>query len=405
MNWRNEKSNRMKDVNLSICVATKNRQYYVEACIRSILSRNSRDDFEIVVSDDSDDRLELQTRIADISDGRLCFSVTERPLSSIDNFIRTIENSNGKFLCLIGDDDTILPELFDALDCAILNGYDCVAGNLALNYRWPGNGIKSTYFTDTNVGGLIIDESSLRHYTIDPLESVSLLLRNGGVNYLKFPFPKFYHGIVARECFNKIKRHTGSYIGGLSPDVYTAVALSFVAKGVLIIDRPLTLPGVCGSSTTVTEGNLKANNIGFRSAPHFKYREHYSPSTLIPDVYCVETIWADSCLAAITDFGRNDLLPQFNRGKLIYRIIANHSDLVLACLEYAAAGLNNPYHKILRVAKVLALSAVEYISMKAERYINRIKILIKIKRQLKIDNLEDIDKAVQAYSRAVKKVL
>ena len=298
--------------NISICIATKNRSRYAACAIHSILSID-RNDFEIILQDNSDNSNELPLLLDGISDTRLRYYYTPPPLSSIDNFRLTIKRSRGKYLCLIGDDDTILPDLFIALDFAIKYDIDCIIGNLSLNYRWPGTGIKKTLFTDTSVGGLTINSSGCKVKSVDQSSSLRMLMRNGATNYLKFDMPKFYHGLIKRDSFEKIKAITGNYIGGLSPDIYTATALSLVVDKVIKVDYPLTMPGVCAESTSVTEGNFKSVGYSFSGAPHLRERGAYSRSELVPDVYCLETIWADSCMAALRDMNKLEYLDYYDQ--------------------------------------------------------------------------------------------
>lgn len=389
---------RIDSPSLSICIATKNRQKYAASAIRSLL-KYSREDFEIIVSDDSDDCNVLISLISDISDHRLRCIATEHRLSSIDNFRLTIEKSDGKYLCLIGDDDTVLPDIFEALDFALKNNVDCISGNLSLNYRWPGTGIKKTIFTNTDVGGLTIASSSGKYKFIDPLNSVNRLLLNGGVDYIKLPFPKFYHGLVKRDCLNAIKSATGNYLGGLSPDIYTAVALSFVAKTVLVIDAPLTMPGVCGESTTVTEGNNKSVGVTFRAAPHFRLRENYVQSPLIPDIYCLETIWADSCLAAIKDMGREDLTKEFSKVTLVAHILSKYPELKAKCIDSIVVANKNRTNPFLSVFSLYSLAVIVFVKRLSVRAINRFMMVSRVRPDHKIDDIVDIEQALLEYGR------
>ena len=144
---------------------------------------------------------------------------------------------------------------------------------------------------------------------------INKLLESGGQNYLKYNLVKIYHGIVKKSAMDRVKSITGNYFGGLSPDIYSSVALSLVIDKVLKIDYPLTIPGVCSksgaghSSTGRHHGNLE-------DAPQLKGHINYQWSSLVPRFYCVETLWADSALAAFKEMGRLDLLDKFNVPRL-----------------------------------------------------------------------------------------
>lgn len=385
--------------NLSICIATKNRAKYAAHSVKSIL-KSKRDDFEIVLQDNSDEPEDLKCLINDISDDRLKYFYVPPPLSSIDNFRLTIKNSIGKYVCLIGDDDAVLPDLFVALDFAIYNDVDCVVGSLSLNYRWPGTGIKKTLFTDTTVGGLSIVGYDTKSYVIRPLDSIKKLMRNGGTHYLKYKFPKFYHGLVKKSLFEEIKEKTGNFIGGLSPDIYTSTALALLAKKTVVVNHPLTMPGVCAASTSVTEGNFKSVGNSFSDAPHLRERGFYSRSNLVPDVYCLETIWADSCLAALNDLGQQKYIKEFSVPKLMAYIHLEHPELKGRVYKYYKSNTSFLYWNIL-IVKHLALMISVFLELRVARIYNRILILVGLRKLKNIYNLDNIEDAVESYELLV----
>ncbi|MCK4296614.1 MAG: glycosyltransferase, partial [Candidatus Marinimicrobia bacterium] len=98
---------------LSIIIPTRNRQKYAISAITSILSI-SAPDLELVVQDNSDSRdLEEYIR-SNVNDTRLRYNYTSTPQSMIDNFDAAIGLASGKYLCLIGDDDGVNPEIIEA---------------------------------------------------------------------------------------------------------------------------------------------------------------------------------------------------------------------------------------------------------------------------------------------------
>src|SRR5690349_17226070 len=98
---------------LSIVIATKNRQKYAIHAVESILSLND-DRIEVVIQDNSD-IADLSSRLSKFkSDSRLKYRYTPPPFSSIDNFNAAVELSSGEYVCLIGDDDGINPEIIES---------------------------------------------------------------------------------------------------------------------------------------------------------------------------------------------------------------------------------------------------------------------------------------------------
>lgn len=304
---------------ISILIATKNRQKYCLSAVESILNLTDKN-IQVVVQDNSDDR-SLETMILPfMGDSRLIYRYTPPPFSSIDNFNAAIELATGEYICLIGDDDGINPEIITAAAWAKANNIDCLVGNLKANYRWENTGEKKFLHIKVVSNSLIIGDFDGTAKKVDPKVSLKKLVQNGCTNYMEFDFPKLYHGVVKREIFEQLKLETGAYLKGLSPDIYAAIALSLKINQFVVVDYPLTIPGVCSLSSSIQEGEQKTNSKDLESAPHLRDRKTpYNWEENVPRIYCVQTIWADSAFAAFKEFERDDLLQDFD----VYNLCAN----------------------------------------------------------------------------------
>ena len=304
---------------ISILIATKNRQKYCLSAVESILNLTD-DNIQVVVQDNSDDR-SLETMILPfMGDSRLIYRYTPPPFSSIDNFNAAIELATGEYICLIGDDDGINPEIITAAAWAKANNIECLVGNLKANYRWENTGEKKFLHIKVVSNSLIIGDFDGTAKKVDPKVSLKKLVQNGCTNYMEFDFPKLYHGVVKREIFEQLKLETGAYLKGLSPDIYAAIALSLKINQFVVVDYPLTIPGVCSLSSSIQEGEQKTNSKDLESAPHLRDRKTpYNWEENVPRIYCVQTIWADSAFAAFKEFKRDDLLQDFD----VYKLCAN----------------------------------------------------------------------------------
>lgn len=312
---------------ISILIATKNRQKYCLSAVESILNLTDKN-IQVVVQDNSDDR-SLETMILPfMGDSRLIYRYTPPPFSSIDNFNAAIELATGEYICLIGDDDGINPEIITAAAWAKANNIDCLVGNLKANYRWENTGEKKFLHIKVVSNSLIIGDFDGTAKKVDPKVSLKKLVQNGCTNYMEFDFPKLYHGVVKREIFEQLKLETGAYLKGLSPDIYAAIALSLKINQFVVVDYPLTIPGVCSLSSSIQEGEQKTNSKDLESAPHLRDRKTpYNWEENVPRIYCVQTIWADSAFAAFKEFNRQDLLQEFNIYKLCANILEADSSL------------------------------------------------------------------------------
>ncbi len=286
---------------ISILVATRNRQKYAAALVADILSwADSR--LEIIVEDNSDDHKLRELIGTGLRSSLLHYRHNGQAISSIDNFNNTVAQSNGEFVCMVGDDDGLNPAIVEVAAWAKETDIDCVTGNVRQEYIWPSGGAHGV----SKPGTLTHPTYSGKFGYADPAACRRGLTARGGTRYLELPFPRLYHGLVRRTLLECAKAKTGYYLGGLSPDIYSAVVLNQLSRKTVFIDYPLSIPGVCPASTTATEGKQAVQSADVRDAPHFRSRQWYQFSPKIPPVYCVDAIWADSAVAAMSDMGMTE---------------------------------------------------------------------------------------------------
>lgn len=308
---------------LSVVIPTRNRQEYAISAINSILSNISAPDFELVVQDNSDSR-NLQDYIHNrIDNSRLRYNYTPTPLSIVDNFAAGVRLASGKYLCFIGDDDGVNPEIIEATRWVDMSGIDALKPAVSVAYLWPKSGVPSALFTKAAPSGVLtIRPFSGKITRVDPEMEMRKVVRNGG-RYLETDIPRLYHGIVKSEVLNKVREKTGGFFGGLSPDIFAAIAVANFAENAVSLDYPLTIPGTCKLSGA--GASHRGEHVGhLEDAPHFEYRGAYRWAEIIPRFYSVETIWAETTIAALKALERDDLLRYFDLPLLAADCIAAH---------------------------------------------------------------------------------
>lgn len=297
---------------LSVVIATRNRISYAISAIQSILEIPDPR-LELVVQDNSDSRdLESYVR-TNILNSRFHYRYTPPPFSMIDNFNAAIEMARGEYICLIGDDDGVNPEIMEAAAWAKSRDVDSIAVRHTISYFWPGVG--STLFSRAAGSALSVWDFCGEVKSADMEKEMWRLVRNGGLYYLTFNLPKLYHGLVHRRCLTAIHKKIGAYFGGLSPDIFASLAIACIAKRVMVTDYPLTIPGACpGSGSTYSQ----TGGFNRRLEDTFLWRDRgeYRWCELVPRVYTAETVWVDSGVAALRAMGRDDLVRQLNVPKL-----------------------------------------------------------------------------------------
>ena len=295
---------------ISIAIATKNREIFCIEAIKSLLTYDNSI-VEIAIADNSGtDKIKQFVTSLNAPSLKYRYDGIDN-VSSIENFNRAIELTTGQYVMLIGDDDSILPKALEMAQWARENDVDSICSVENLAYYWPN-------VLEKYPNGVMMMPSSTGKITeVDIKEQLDTLLENGLQLYLLYPLPKTYHGIVKRSIMEEIKQRTGHYYGGLSPDIYSSIAVSCIAKNHFVIDEPMSIAGVCANSTTAD--NLKGKHSGsLENIPHLRHRPNYQFSKKIPLYYSVNTIWAESGLKALEELNEVDLLKKFN----VYRLTA-----------------------------------------------------------------------------------
>lgn len=310
----------MNEYLLSVVIPTKNRAVYANKCIRQVLEC-SEDKIQIVVQDNSTDDI-LEKMIQDLLvHPNVTYQHTKEPLSFVDNFDYALQMAQGRYVTIIGDDDGITSELFKVAEWAEANQLESVKPNLNAIYFWPGSKV---FNDEDDTGKLQIDRNTARIRWADPYDGVVYLLKNGCQDYLKCDLVKIYHGVVKKDLLDRVKSKTGKYVAGLSPDIYLSVALSICAeKKMAVIDVPITISGICKGSGS-SQSSTGEHTGKLEDAPHFNGHDHYMWKEDVPGFYSVETIWADSALAAVEDISF-ELRKNYNNSKLVFDTIKKYS--------------------------------------------------------------------------------
>ena len=345
------KSNKSVKPLLSILIPTKDRINYAFNSVKHVLSIND-ERLEVIVQDNSSSK-ELERLLKEnILDHRLVYNYSNENLSTIENFNRAVLNSSGDYLCAIGDDDGILPIIIEVVDWAQKNNIDAIKPGIALHYYWPKSGVKNGPKNLDN-GVLRITDFDLKAKYSNPKLELRKLLKEGGQNYHSLELAKIYHGVVKREVMEKVKKRVGNYFGGLSPDIYSVVVISYEVEKLLCVDIPLTIPGICYKSTSAE--SLTGGHVGkLEEAPHFNGHSNYQWSKQMPHFYSVSTIWGDSCFAAVNDLNDQKLNRYFNIARSSARLLLKHPNYRKEVLEhYYKYSENTSVSKSLKLVKLL----------------------------------------------------
>ena len=277
---------------LSIVIPTHNRFRYASHAIGNVLSIQS-DEMEMIVHDTSDDD-ELESWIcSNVSDPRLTYRHVKPPLSMTENHNAAVSLASGDYICLIGDDDGVNPEIMESARWAKELGLDALTPVISATYSWGD--FSTRLLGDRHARKLYIGVISGKYRFERVDNALDRCLKNAcqGTDGL----PKIYHGIVRRTCLQDVYAKTGAFFFGVSPDVSGAIALAPHVKKFCVIDYPLTIPGASGGSNTGRSA-LNQHKGSLDDDPHMKPFKNVNWPDLVPRFFSVQTVWAGGARSA-----------------------------------------------------------------------------------------------------------
>ncbi|WP_028888615.1 glycosyltransferase family 2 protein [Tenacibaculum ovolyticum] len=366
---------------LSICIPTKNRQEFCKQVISSVLSYKNNC-FELIIQDNSDDN-SLSEFVSTIDDQRLKYLYIKKSLSSQENMNISIDRSLGNYVCMIGDDDVVLPTVFEVIDYMVKNNIDSVCPAYHPSYDWPNPKI------GTNGVFKIIEykkQPFIRYLNIN--KTLKTLFKKGIIDYQQYQLPRIYHGIIRRDILEKVYEKAGCYFRALSPDIYSTIALSSQVKNHVVLNIPVSVLGSCPKSTT-SQNQTGGHRGELSDCPHLKHRDDYIWEELIPKFYSVETIWAESAIKAARDFELNELISVFNLKR--FNIVALARSKSIKEIIFRELKVNNLFYKSVFLIK----TNIYYVL----NFTKRAFIKIFLKKTRKFVDVKNISEALKIVAK------
>jgi len=219
------------DIKFTVIIPTRERADVLVHCLRTVVAQDY-ENLEIIVSDNhsNDNTREV---VESFRDKRIKYINTGRRLSMSSNWEYALSFVSEGYVGFLGDDDGLLPGSMTRLS-KIIDEYRPDAINAPyVDYNWPDNG------TDAAGQIRVPSRSATKYYS--SARFISDLL-SGYLSYVDGPL--IYNGSFAKiEAINAARDEEGVFFKAQSPDVYSAVALSFVTSRFLRIKDPVAIAG------------------------------------------------------------------------------------------------------------------------------------------------------------------
>ncbi|WP_417425563.1 glycosyltransferase family 2 protein [Hoeflea sp.] len=228
---------------LTICIPTRNRQSYAMDAVRHMLA-SMRQDFEILIADNSDDAIPLASFVAEQKDSRVrLLPPEEKPLSMQDNWERLPQQARGEWVSIIGDDDYLDPELCEALRVTSLRVPNADAFAWGRSYFvWPdARGEREITRVPTG--------SHLMHMAKKDLMR-KMFFWEDAKDRPACPFG-IYHGALKKELLDRIRdAFSNRYFEHANPDYDSICKTVMMADFCIYWERPLSVFGACKASNS-----------------------------------------------------------------------------------------------------------------------------------------------------------
>lgn len=219
---------------VSLVLPTRERAQYVGHAVRAC-ARTPIESVEILVLDNASTDGTADV-IGEIQDSRVRYVRSERRLSMRDNFERGIEEARGDVICMLGDDDAILPSAVGkVLELMEKQGVAAVSADRAF-YAWPdlANNRRNNALVPRAKGFEVRESRFQLAHVLDHAD------------YYRLPI--LYHGFVARGPIDRIRARQGRFFLSNNPDIYSAIALSMENLRYAFCHSPLVVNGASARS-------------------------------------------------------------------------------------------------------------------------------------------------------------
>ena len=239
-----------RNMRLSICVPSRNRQYYFQKTIEGLL-RSKRDDLEFVFVDNSDDPSVMNDYMrAHEGDPRIVYLPSaDRTLPMIENWERTLAAATGDWVTVIGDDDFIDPDVMTVLKkvLAVNPETEAFAWSVVA-YSWPSPEQKSSSIhVPFNSFVVKVPREQLLKRMFGWYEATTVPTSGYSI----------YHSAVSRDLLDRIRRkYGGRYFEHPVIDYDMAMKVMVEGKHFAFCQRTFSVMGSCPESNSYSIGKL-----------------------------------------------------------------------------------------------------------------------------------------------------
>jgi hypothetical protein len=220
----------------SVVIPTRERAGTLPFTLRTCLEQ-PYDDYEIVVCDNCGSPPTRQV-VDRFASKRIKYVRAERPLAMSANWELAISQAAGEYVTVIGDDDALLPHALPELDRLTRSLHVRAIRWSGVYYSWPDVALAGE-------GDYLRIPLGRGQRLVDGREAIASVMR---FQSCYSSLPMLYNSVVHRDLIDEVRRRGGRVFGNPIPDVYSGIALAYVAGTYASLDTPMTVAGTSGRS-------------------------------------------------------------------------------------------------------------------------------------------------------------
>lgn len=302
---------------LSILIPSKNNTSCLESAVKGFLAldANLSKNSELVIVDNSDKE---NVYLKGINIENVVYNWNSDALDMLGNFDRSIKLASGKYICILGDDDFVLPSIFDVAKLLDENSIDSAMAELA-PYYWPQ--VNTHWIKNNESGFLEVPKKRSKPSNYDVSKGLEKILNAGGSKYINI-LPSAYHGMVKRSVMESLLKKYGTAFPGPSPDISNAVLLALYGVTCYKVD-PFVVSGAA-SGSAAAEGASHAHHGNLAERGGFINRGKVSWPASVPQFFCGPTMWSVSVIHTLQYTNNNHLVKKINSSFLHGACLAYH---------------------------------------------------------------------------------
>jgi len=231
-------------IKYTVVIPTRNGIKYLPHAIRSVLHSN-RFDIELIISNNySSDGTEVF--LSDLIDDRVKIVMPPTALPMARHYEFAMSHASGEWVTILGDDDALMPDIFERLDYYIeKNPKIDIISSARAYYFWPG--------CENLYGKAVISYYSTQEYEIRST-SKDLIAALSGLRSC-FDMPQLYTtSIIKNKLLSEIKQRSGGrFYHSIIPDMSSVVSLCLSRDKYLRVSEPLFWVGTSNKSMGISD--------------------------------------------------------------------------------------------------------------------------------------------------------